>query len=135
MVDHPPDAVLDAERIARAVELTRFPVPDDADHQETDTEAGLVRAADLIGQLGDPYYMKKRFTLFHEFQEIGANERLGYSSPADLIEQYPKFFWNQTYPHIKPALKYLDCTASGREWIARLFRHVFAAERVIELSN
>ena len=47
---------LDGERIARAVELTRFPVPNDADHAETDTEAGLVRAADLIGQLADPYY-------------------------------------------------------------------------------
>lgn len=129
------DDLLDAERIARAVELTRFPVPDDADHQETDTEAGLVRAADLIGQLGDPYYLKKRFALFQEFQEIGANERLGYSSPADLVEKYPKFFWSHTYPYIKPAIKYLDCTASGREWIAHLFRHVFAAEHVAELSS
>ena len=31
---------LDAERIARAIELTRFPVPEDNDHAETDTEAG-----------------------------------------------------------------------------------------------
>ena len=31
---------LDAERIARALELTRFPVPKDNDHAETDTEAG-----------------------------------------------------------------------------------------------
>lgn len=47
--------MLDGERIARAVEMTRFPVPNDVDHSETDTEAGLVRAADLIGQLADPY--------------------------------------------------------------------------------
>src|SRR5262249_58198054 len=39
--------LIDTERIARAIELTRFPVPDDGDHMETDTEAGLVRAADL----------------------------------------------------------------------------------------
>ena len=28
---------------------TRFPVPNDDDHAETDSEPGLVRAADLIG--------------------------------------------------------------------------------------
>jgi hypothetical protein len=47
---------IDGERIARAIELTRFPIPDDNDHAETDTEAGLLRAADLIGQLADPMY-------------------------------------------------------------------------------
>ena len=49
-------ALVDGERIAGWIELTRFPVPDDGDHAETNTEAGLVRAADLIGQLGDPLY-------------------------------------------------------------------------------
>src|SRR6185312_15252617 len=47
-------SVLDGDRIARAIELTRFPVPDDDDHADTNSEAGLVRAADLIGQLADP---------------------------------------------------------------------------------
>lgn len=51
--------LLDAERIARAIELTRFPVPKDNDHAETDTEPGLVRAADLIGQLADPLYLRR----------------------------------------------------------------------------
>ncbi|HXO90039.1 MAG TPA: hypothetical protein VN849_04545 [Stellaceae bacterium] len=44
---------LDEERIAAGIELTRFPVPDDKDHAATDTEAALVRAGDLIGQLGE----------------------------------------------------------------------------------
>jgi hypothetical protein len=122
--------LLDGERIARAVELTRFPVPNDADHLETDTEAGLVRAADLIGQLADPYYTRKCVALFHEFEEIGTNKQRGYSSPDDLIKDYPKFFWDSAYPHIRSGLKYLDCTASGRQWIANLFRHVFAAEHL-----
>ena len=47
------------ERIALAIELTRFPVPGGGDHAATDTEAGLVRAGDLIGQLGDPFYPRK----------------------------------------------------------------------------
>jgi hypothetical protein len=50
---------IDEERIARAIELTRFPVPEDEDHAATDTEAGLIRAGDLIGQLGDPLYPRK----------------------------------------------------------------------------
>lgn len=121
---------LDAERIARAVELTRFPVPHDTDHQETNTEAGLVRAADLIGQLGDPLYLKKTTALFYEFQEIGINKQLGFDCPADLVDAYPNFFWTNAYPYMKPALKYLDCTVSGRDWIAHLFRNVFSAEHI-----
>src|SRR5262245_42415920 len=39
-----PVSFVDEERIAAAIELTRFPVPDDEDHAATDTEAGLVRA-------------------------------------------------------------------------------------------
>src|SRR6516165_1465824 len=58
---------IDEERIAAAIELTRFPVPDDEDHAATDTEAGLVRAGDLIGQLGDPLYPRKLNALYHEF--------------------------------------------------------------------
>lgn len=64
--------LIDPARLARNIELTRFPVPDDADHAETDTEAAFVRAADLIGQLGDPLYPRKLNALFHEFEEIGS---------------------------------------------------------------
>ncbi|ARN80120.1 HD domain-containing protein [Methylocystis bryophila] len=126
---------IDGERIARAVELTRFPIPNDADHAETDTEAGLVRAADLIGQLADPYYPRKCVALFYEFEETGLNEQLGYSNPGDLIRGYPQFFWNSTYKYIKPGLKYLECTASGRAWTANLFRHVFASEHTRDLAG
>ena len=76
--------LIDAERLARAIELTRFPVPTDDDHQETWTEAGLVRSADLIGQLADPLYPRKLNALFYEFAEIGVNAQLGYATPADI---------------------------------------------------
>jgi hypothetical protein len=62
-------------------------VPADGDHSETDTEAGLVRAADLIGQLGDPLYPRKLNALFYEFAETGVNQRLGYASPADIPDR------------------------------------------------
>lgn len=120
--------LVDAERIARAIELTRFPVPDDGDHVETDTEAGLMRAADLIGQLGDPLYPRKLNALFHEFAEIGLNTRLGYASAADLAEHYPAFFWSKIEPFIADAVLALDLTVEGRQWVANLYAHVFAME-------
>jgi hypothetical protein len=121
-------AVVDGERIARAIELTRFPVPQDGDHAETDTEAGLVRAADLIGQLGDPLYPRKLNALFHEFAEIGVNEKLKYSSPADVAEQYPRFFWTKVEPYIRDAIRHLELTVEGRQWVAQLYSNVFAIE-------
>ncbi len=120
--------MIDGERIARAIELTRFPVPDDDDHAETDTEAGLMRAADLIGQLGDPLYPRKLNALFHEFAEIGINEKLGYASPADVAERYPSFFWSKVEPYIGDAIRYLEYTMEGRQWVAQLYSNVFAIE-------
>jgi hypothetical protein len=119
---------IDAERVARAIELTRFPVPDDDDYAETDTEAGLVRAADLIGQLGDPLYLRKLNALFHEFAETGINERLGYRSPADVADRYPSFFWSKVEPYVRDGIRYLERTMEGRQWVAQLHSHVFAVE-------
>jgi hypothetical protein len=123
--EHP---LVDAERVARAIELTRFPVPEDGEHAETDTEAGLLRAADLIGQLGDPLYPRKLNALYHEFAETGMNAKLGYDSPADLVEKYPAFFWSQVEPYLGDALRYLELTMEGRHWVAHLQSHVFAIE-------
>jgi hypothetical protein len=120
--------LIDAERIARSIELTRFPVPDDGDHAETDTEAGLIRAADLIGQLGDPLYPRKLNALFHEFAEIGMNDKLGYATPADLAEQYPTFFWSKVEPYLGDAIRHLEMTMEGRQWVAQLYSNVFALE-------
>ena len=119
---------LDVERICRGIELTRFPVPEDNDHAETETEAGLVRAADLIGQLADPGHAQKFGALFHEFVEIGKAERLGYTNPADVAAQYPKFFWNAVEPYIGAALGHLERTVDGRLWTAQLYAHVFVEE-------
>ena len=119
---------LDVERIAAAIELTRFPVPQDGDHDETDSERGLVRAADLIGQLADPHYQRKINALYWEFEETGAAEKIGYRSPADLADGYPRFYWNAVRPYIGDALGYLRLTQEGKQWIANLFAHVFAIE-------
>ena len=119
---------LDVERICRGIELTRFPVPADGDHAETGTEAGLVRAADLIGQLADPGHAQKYGALFHEFTETGTARKLGYANPADLAAQYPSFFWSAVEPHIGAALRHLERTVEGRLWTAQLYAHVFVEE-------
>jgi hypothetical protein len=123
-----PVPFIDEERIAAAIELTRFPVPDDEDHAETDTEAGLVRAGDLIGQLGDPLYPRKLNALYHEFVEIGVHGKLGYSNPADMVDLYPQFYWSKVERYIGDALRYLRMTMEGKQWTATLYSHIFAIE-------
>src|SRR5215212_8699988 len=74
---------IDADRVVRAIEFTRFPCRRAPDSEPGSREARLVQGADLIGQLGDPLYLKKANALFYEFEEIGLNRQLGYASPAD----------------------------------------------------
>ena len=119
---------LDADRLARAIEATRFP-PGRVD----DLEPILVQAADLIGQLGDPLYARKANALYYEFEEIGMNRQLGYTSPADLIDKYPAFYWNSVAGHLDAATTYLSATVSGQQWIAHLHNHVFCAEHSCRL--
>jgi hypothetical protein len=127
--------LINAERLARAIELTRFPVPQDDDHRETETEAGLVRAADLIGQLADPFYPRKLNALFYEFQEIGLNDQLGYHSPADIAVSYPRFFWTKVQPHVPEAMSCLALTVEGRQWIANLYSNVFEMEHQLRVMG
>ena len=80
---------VDAVRIARAIEYTRFPYTSSSNDDLVEEEGLLLRAADLIGQLGDPNYLKKANALFYEFEEIGLNKELGYDTPADVVYKYP----------------------------------------------
>lgn len=121
---------IDEERIVRAIAFTRFPVPNEEEYQETESEAALVRAADLIGQMGDPFYYRKINRLFHEFEEIGMTRQLGYETPMDLVEKYPDFFWSRVQPYIGPAIRHLEQTVEGKQWVANLYNHIFqSAER------
>ena len=126
--------VLDAVRIARAIESTRFPTSAEANDEENE-EGSLLRAADLIGQLGDPRYLRKANALYYEFEEAGMSKQLGYTSPADLVDLYSQFYWNSVSPHIQTAIRYLNVTSRGRQWIANLYSNVFRAEQDLSLSR
>ena len=119
---------LDGARIANAIEHTRFPYSRLPEDPNVDEWSGLLRAADLVGQLGDPHYLRKANALFYEFEENGMNRQLGYDSPADLVDKYPQFYWSSVSPYIQDALRYLNVTASGRQWVNGLYSNVFRAE-------
>ena len=108
--------------------MTRFPPPDGEAYKTTNDYAGLVRAADLIGQLGDPDYIRKIPALFYEFQEIGANEVLGFQNPGMLRKNYAGFFWDVVHTYIRDGIRYLEVTQEGREWLANLHSLVLKVE-------
>jgi HD domain len=120
--------IINASRIAEAIESTRFPAPRNRRDANENLEPRLVQAADLIGQLGDPMYSRKANALYCEFEEIGMNRQLGYSSPADIIDKYPAFFWDSVSMHLDDGIRYLNMTVSGRQWIANLHHHILCAE-------
>jgi len=120
--------LINAERIKHNIELTRFPVPSQEDHQDTQNFPGLVRAADLIGQLSDPRYLKKTAAIFYEFEETGLNQHLGYKTPGDLRANYPQFYWQRVHPYIQDGLRYLSFTQQGKQVIANLHSNVFMVE-------
>ena len=119
---------IDAAAVSACIDYTRFPVPDDPRFSETRTLRGLVRAADLVGQLGDPHYLRKIPALFYELRENGQEQ--GFASPADMRIRYPQFFERQVRPWIGDAVELLRVTATGRAWIASLDAHVYEAERL-----
>ena len=119
---------IDTREIEANIEHTRFPVPTDEDHKSTGDYPGLLRAADLIGQLADVNYLRKTSALFAEFRETGAAETLGFQTAEDLRAAYPSFFWKAVTPYIGDALRYLRVTQEGKQWIANLYAHVFSEE-------
>jgi len=122
------DSMLNVEQICRNIEHTRFPVPTAGDYQRFDDFPGLLRAADLIGQLADPRYLQKLSRLHAEFVETGEAERLGYRNATELRDAYPRFFWDVVSAYIPEALRLLRKTLQGQQVIANLFAHVFAIE-------
>lgn len=119
---------VDAEVLATYIEMTRFPVPDHPMYRETKSLAGLVRAADFIGQLGDPNYLRKIPALFYEFEETGENQRIGYKSPGQMRRNYTSFYWKVVHPYISDAIDYLSITQEGKLWIANLYAQVHRVE-------
>ena len=123
--DHP---LIDVEAIKLNIELTRFPFPNDPLYQDTANYPGLVRAADLIGQLSDPCYLEKLPDLFYELEETGTSQALGYHHPRDLRSSYPTFYRKVVYPYIRDGIYYLKLTRQGRDILTHLYGNVSIVE-------
>jgi hypothetical protein len=125
---------IDLDVVLSNIEHTRFPVPE-ADGANLSQYPGLVRAADLIGQLADPDYLRKVGGLYNEFAETGINDKFGYKNADDLRRGYPGFFWKVVSPLIPDGLRYLKRTQEGRQWLANLYAHVFEEEHHTALNE
>ena len=110
------------------IERTRFPVPEDSWYAQTDDYPGLVRAADLIGQLSDPRYLHKLSAIFYEFEEVGFNASTGYERPGDLLTAYPRFFEASVAPYIGDAENYLEKTDEGKDVLDHLYTNLATAQ-------
>lgn len=119
--------IIDAKVVSSYIEMTRFPAPDDEWYQDTAGYPGLVRAADLIGQLGDPDYLRKVPALYYEMAETGAAQSMGCLSPGMLRKNYALFYKETISRFIRDGLRFLEVTQEGKQWIANLHAHVFAA--------
>jgi hypothetical protein len=128
-------ADVDADRVASYIEMTRFPVPEDEAYLDISGYPGLTRAADFIGQLADPGHLRKIPALFYEFEETGANRETGYRNPGDMRRKYARFFWNIVNPYIEPAIRYLQVTQEGKQWISSLHAHIFSVEHAGRTLN
>lgn len=131
------DKHVDIGLVNACIERTRFPVPDEAWYAQTDDFPGLVRAADLIGQLSDARYLNKLSAIFYEFEEIGFNEMTGYERPGDLLLGYPAFYDASVVPYIDKATDYLELSEEGRSILARLYANLATARdaTIVPLSN
>jgi hypothetical protein len=130
------NALVDTQFVSACIERTRFPVPDDPEYSRPDDYPGLVRAADLIGQLSDPRYLSKLSAIFYEFEEIGFNRTLGYRRPGDLLRAYPTFFAHSVQPYIADGEKYLGQTDDGREILNQLYANLATArEAAVPMPN
>lgn len=119
---------VDTNTIISYIEMTRFPIPTTPFYQQTNDYAGLVRAADFIGQLGDPNYLRKIPALYYELEEVDKEMKIGYNNLDDMRHNYARFYWDVVSPYIQEALDYLRVTQEGKQWIANLHSHVFDVE-------
>lgn len=122
-------ALVDTAAVQACIERTRFPVPEDPLYRQNGDYPGLVRGADLIGQLSDPRYLHKLSAVFFEFEEIGFNRQTGYRRPGDLLSAYPAFFERNVAPFIVDSERYLKQTKDGREILASLYRNLDIARQ------
>ncbi len=115
--------LLNADRLANYIEYGRFPIPPE---QNTDTTSfhGLLRAAHLIGSVGDPDFMHKINPMLIELREAGLTEQFGYHDVESFRANFSIYFRDMLQPVLGEAMRLLELTASGRSWLAGMHAHL-----------
>jgi hypothetical protein len=124
--------LVDVNNVQLNIEFTRFPVPTGDLYNDTVNYPGLARSADLIGQLSDPSYLLKLPALFSEFEEIGSNQALGYSSSKDLRYGYPRFYWHCVSIYLRQSIRYLEVSQAGQAILANLYNNRDTVEKELD---
>jgi len=121
---------LDREAIVENIENTRFPPPPVVFQSPRSRHSwpDLARAADLIGQFGDPHYLQKLPALFAEFEECGTAQAMGLTSHQDLAARFPRFIAELVHPLIDAGFVALDAAPEGQRWRESLNRSVARCE-------
>ena len=117
-------SIIDGNYLANAIRMTKFPIPQEEPYLNTTSLTALLRCADLIGQMGDPFYIQKMSKLFTEFNETGEAVRLNLKNPTELRQHYPIFFKENVFPYIQEGIALLSQTNEGRTWLSFLFSHL-----------
>jgi len=123
---------IDVDVVCDFIEATRFPVTESAAKKGFDQLDSMVRAADLIGQLADPQYLRKMPALYYELREIGKLEEMGYSNPEQMRRAYSAFYRKFIQPYLFQALEFLQMTKKGRAWAAALDSHILFVDQINE---
>lgn len=110
---------LDIQRLVAGLERTRFPVPPGPLHAADGDEPGLLRGADLLGQLGDRRYIPRLCALAREQREEGNADM----TAEALWQSLPAFYSSVIAPYIGPSEAALAATPDGRALLSRLARY------------
>ncbi|WP_055075687.1 hypothetical protein [Pseudanabaena sp. 'Roaring Creek'] len=124
--------LIDVKNIQLNIEFTRFPVSNKETYKDTIKLPGLARAADLIGQLSDSTYLSKLPALFSEFEEVGNNKNLGYSSASDLRAGYPRFYWHCVSTYLHHSIRYLEVSTTGKAILLNMYNNRDTVEKELE---
>ena len=69
---------------------------------------------------------------YYDWRNTATGKQPRYFTRAD---RYPHFYLNSISENIQTAIRYLNVSSSGRQWIASLYSNVFRAERDLRLAG
>jgi hypothetical protein len=126
------DRFIDVQLLVKNIENTRFPPPPEVRETPRSRHSwpDMVRAADLIGQLADPNYLRKLPALYEEFLECGTADVMGLKNYRGLLQQFPNFVSQMIRPLVGEGFVALGAAPNGQRWIESLNQSIAYCEKL-----